>query len=220
MGMYDSIYGEVPCPKCKAAVEVEIQFKWSDCALRSFYTGERIEPHYSGVMWMESVFPTPCPQCRKLVKAHARLVDGWVEGLYTDKDAAPKLPQVPDVSFRETLYQRAALLGVGNCRECQPFADQPFAVGDVFTAFGEQWTVQEGWSEDVAEEDSIAALMGRMGCNSTRRYVYRVACGNTQRWAVVTDPEPDLSGECGGNVILYDAKPEEHRDYVRTPLEV
>lgn len=131
-----------------------------------------------------------------------RLVDGCVEGFYTDKAEAPEPPAVPAVSGREQLYQRMCAEALGNCREYIPFI--PRYPGQRITAFGREWVITDAFREELVETDltrrALCEFCGMLGRRSTTVHIYRVVSGDLVRWVRVTDSIPGCGGyfgDCG-----------------------
>lgn len=63
MGMFDSLYAKLKCPKTGVEEEVEIQFKWSRRLLNRYKAGDALEWGPYGNLWIEEDYL--CDGCSK-----------------------------------------------------------------------------------------------------------------------------------------------------------
>lgn len=233
MGVFNTFVGEIRCPQCGEMAVVDYQFKWANqhAIMEDFYVGEQVPGAPVGVYWEEGKgrgwedYGGFCSHCQHAFGVKIRLVDGVVEGLYTDRSEAPDPPVIPQVTGRDLRYAAECAEALGNCREHIPFI--PLMPGQTLVAFGRTWTVQQAFREELVEQDpanrSLAWLAGSIGRNSTDQFVYRVTGDGVTRWARVTDHEPGYGGYHGGNCHFFATEEELNdqmlaTDFRRTPI--
>ena len=87
MGMFDTIVHTMPCPKCGKDTEIMEQIKWSECLLRYFKIGDKIDAVdgvYDYATSMRPELVTECDNCHKEFRYKVIVKDGILAEIKVD----------------------------------------------------------------------------------------------------------------------------------------
>lgn len=198
--MFDSIFAYPKC-ECGVSLEVEIQFKFGECALRHYYIGDYIPACHIG-FHLISGRKEHCLRCKRELHFYAVVRELQLIDVVSDKELLRmdllSLPVVEENQYRQQLYQRACEEAVGSPKESSAFSLHPLPVGGPLFAFGQTWIVTQRFLKKPNLQANASSLWSFFHRNTGEQYLYQVFHESFgERWIEVSNTETN-------NLLVFD----------------
>lgn len=215
MGMFDSIFGYVNCPKCEKEVSCDIQFKWGPCLLLNYELGDYVlDAPEKGYKIEYCNIGTHCEYCGTHIVPYAIIRNGKLIAILNQVEIEninlDDLPDVEDHYAKNQRYREDVENGVGITKEQEDFNEHPKKVGDFITALEREWEIKEVYRKEIDETSRYGLfkkLRGSLGRLSDVWYVYKVYNKDIgERWIEISHRIPTLYARMSlreGNMELF-----------------
>lgn len=99
MGVFDTMYGYTECPKCSSLVDTDIQFKWNDPMMASYYIGDYIGGYEP--LHILSTDHVVCPNCNEHFQSTAIGRFGYLYGFSNPEQMKNIEPLLPSAHYED-----------------------------------------------------------------------------------------------------------------------
>ena len=199
MGMFDTIYGKVRCPRCGKLLEFEHQTKHYDCLLNNWSFGDYISKgNDRGSYLLKDI---KCNRCDYNFDVYMILVKGQIVKFVNNEDLKNEdiesLQNIEEGLSHIIEYQEQCRLGLGQAKEITNMIEHPKLVGDTIVVLNQNWTILEIYKERLMKKNDFDELFFQNG------FVYKVT-NNLENRLIRVSHNRFLEKDKGQYEVFYD----------------